>query len=222
LKIDFLRAGWHGDRSMRGPLLAVLGVFFCLQAVPADAETASSLAGAARAECEAGRRAPDRVTRKDHFERGQTLAEHAVGLDDGSADAHFALFCNMGELMRLDGESLSSALRLRRLMAEVDRTLELNPQHTDALAAKGTLLLRLPRFFGGDAQRGEALLREVIQKDPNAFSSRLTLAKTCEARGDRTEAMAFATRALQIAREQGRADKVAEAQATLSELRASR
>jgi hypothetical protein len=48
------------------------------------------------------------------------------------------------------------------------------------------------------------------------------LAKTCEARGDRDEALAFATRALQIAREQGRADKVAEAQATLAELRASR
>jgi len=48
------------------------------------------------------------------------------------------------------------------------------------------------------------------------------LAKTCEARGDRAEALAFATRALQIAREQGRADKVAEAQATLAELRASR
>jgi len=207
---------------MRGLLLAALWVSYCLGAVPARADTATSLATAARAECEAGRRAADRDARKDHFDRGQGLAQQAITLDERSADAHFALFCNMGELMRLDGESLSSALQLRRLMAEVNRTLELNPQHTDALAAKGTLLLRLPRLFGGDAQRGEALLREVIQKDPNAFSSRLTLARTCVARGDRDEAMAFATRALQIAREQGRADKVAEAQATLSELRASR
>ena len=150
------------------------------------------------------------------------LAERAVALDDRNAEGHFALFCNMGELMRLDGESLSSAWGLRRLMAEVDRTLELQPQHTDALAAKGTLLLRLPRLFGGDAQKGEAMLREVIQKDPSAVSSRLTLAKTCEARGERAEALAFASRALQIAREQGRADKIAEAQATLAELRASR
>jgi tetratricopeptide (TPR) repeat protein len=209
--------------SMRGLLLAALGGLLCLRAVPAaHAESAASLAAAARAECETGRRAPDRTTRKDHFEHGQALAEQAVAIDDRNADAHFALFCNMGELMRLDGESLSGALGLRRLMAEVNRTLELDPQHTDALAAKGTLLLRLPRLFGGDAEKGEALLREVIQKDPNAFSSRLTLARTCEARGERAEAMAFASRALQIAREQGRADKVAEAQATLSELRASR
>jgi tetratricopeptide (TPR) repeat protein len=208
--------------SMRGLASAVLMVSLCLLSVTAYAETAVSLAAAARADCEAGRRAPDRATRKQHFDRGQMLAERAVALDDRNADAHFALFCNMGELMRLDGESISSAFALRRLMAEVNRTLELDPQHTDALAAKGTLLLRLPRLFGGDAQKGEAMLREVIERDPNAVSSRLTLAKTCEARGERAEALAFASRALQIARDQGRADKIAEAQATLAELRASR
>jgi len=210
--------------SMRGLASAVLMVSLCLLSASraAWAESAVSLAAAARADCEAGRRAPDRATRKQHFDRGQMLAERAVALDDRNAEGHFALFCNMGELMRLDGESLSSAWGLRRLMAEVDRTLELQPQHTDALAAKGTLLLRLPRLFGGDAQKGEAMLREVIQKDPSAVSSRLTLAKTCEARGERAEALAFASRALQIAREQGRADKIAEAQATLAELRASR
>ena|SRR2546422_8751789 len=210
--------------SMRGLPSAVLMASLCLVAGSgaAWAESSASLASAARTECEVGRRAPDRDNRKQHFDRGQLLAERAVVLDDRNADAHFALFCNMGELMRLDGESLSSAFGLRRLLAEVDRTLELNPQHTDALAAKGTLLLRLPRLFGGNAQKGEAMLREVIQKDPNAVTSRLTLARTCEARGERAEAMAFASRALQIAREQGRADKIAEAQATLAELRASR
>jgi tetratricopeptide (TPR) repeat protein len=189
---------------------------------PARAADSAAFAASARAECETGRRALDRTVRKEHFDRGQALAEQAVALDDQNADAHFALFCNLGELMRLDGETLSGALGLRRLMVEVDRTLELNPHHTDALAAKGTLLLRLPRLLGGNAEKGEAMLRQVIRQDPNAFSSRITLAKTCEARGDRQEAVAFATRALQIAREQGRADKVAEAQATLAELRAAR
>jgi tetratricopeptide (TPR) repeat protein len=212
------------DASMPLSASAVLvGLLYLAAVSPATgADSASALAASGRAECEAGRRAIDRASRKQHFENGQAIAERAVGLDDNNADAHFALFCNMGELMRLDGESVSSAFGLHRLMAEVDRTLELNPQHTDALAAKGTLLIRLPRLLGGDAQKGEAMLREVIEKDPSAVSSRLTLAKTCEARGDRDEAMAFATRALQIAREQGRADKIAEAQATLAELRATR
>jgi thioredoxin-like negative regulator of GroEL len=65
------------------------------------------------------------------------------------------------------------------------------------------------------------MLRDVLVKDPNAVESRLTLAKTVVKRGDRDEALDFATRALQIARAQGRADKVAEAQATLDELHAA-
>ena len=170
-------------------------------------------------ECEAGRRAEARNLRKLHFDRGQSLAERAVAQNDRSAWAHFALFCNMGEIMRLDGETISSLFALRRLLGELDRTLELDPRHSDALAAKGTFLVRLPRLLGGDTEKGEALLREAIQLDPNAFSSRITLAKTCDARGDRAQAIAFANRALQIAREQGRADKIAQAQATLAELR---
>jgi tetratricopeptide (TPR) repeat protein len=183
-------------------------------------ESAAKLAAAGREACEAGRNTSTKEERRADFERGQALAERAIALDDNDAEAHFALFCNLGELMRIDGETLSSALKLRRLMAEVDRTLELKPDHMDALAAKGTLLLRLPRLLGGDAARGEAMLRQVVSEDPTAVSSRLTLAKTCGARGDRDEAIALASRALQIARSEGRADKVAEAQATLAELRA--
>ena len=204
--------------------MVALMALLCLPAASSalGSESAAALAAGGRAECEAGRRAQERVARKEHFEHGQELAERAVALDEQSADAHFAVFCNMGELMRLDGESVSAAFGVHRLMAEVDRTLELDPHHTDALASKGTFLIRLPRLLGGDPEKGEAMLREVIRLDPNAVASRLTLAKTCEARGDREEAFAFATRALQIAREQGRADKIAEAQATLSELRADR
>lgn len=194
-----------------------LGMASSLLAVDRSVE---DLARRARTECERGRRTEARDDRKAHFERGKSFAEQAVSQDDSNAEAHFALFCNVGELMRLDGESLSSIFALRQLMAELDRTLALKPDHTDALAAKGTMLLRLPRLLGGDPTTGEQLLREVIRQDPNAFTTRLTLAKTCKARGDRDEAVAFAERALQIAKAQGRADKVAEAQATLAELAA--
>jgi hypothetical protein len=213
-------ASMRSSRSSR-VLMALFSLGLAVSARAAD-DSVGSLALSARAECESGRRATDRQVRKTHFDRGQALAERAVALDDNNAEAHFALFCNLGELMRLDGENLSQVFLLHRLMAEVDRTLELNPNHVDAMAAKGTLLVRLPRLLGGDSARGEAMLRQVIMRDPNAVTSRLALANVCEARGDRDEALAFATRALQIAREQGRADKVAEAQAALAELRATR
>src|SRR2546428_805802 len=154
----------------------------------AAAASARSLPAGARAECDAGRRATDREARKEHFDRGQALAERAVALDDNSADAHFALFCNLGELMRLDGENLSQIFQLRRLMAEVDRTLELNPNHVDAMAAKGTLLVRLPRLLGGDSARGEAMLREVPPPDPNPLPPPPALAHRCAAPGQPPEA----------------------------------
>ncbi len=208
----------------RSSVRAVL-VSLCLQlagsAARAEGGSAAELSKSALAACEDGRRSTDRGAREAAFARGRALAERAVALDEKSADAHFALFCNMGEIMRIDGESISSLFALRRLMAELDRALELDPTHVDALAAKGTMLIRLPRLLGGDSARGEQMLRQVIRQDPNAVSSRLTLAKTCSARGDREEAITFAERALQIARTQGRADKIAEAQATLATLRAS-
>jgi tetratricopeptide (TPR) repeat protein len=205
--------------------LARVGLALVLLVAPVAAraeDSAPGLAARALAECESGRAATQRSERLAHFEHGEALARRAIAADEHNAEGHFALFCNMGEIMRIDGESIRSVFQLHRLIAELDRTLELDPGHVDAMAAKGTLLLRLPRIFGGDTRRGEALLREVIARDPEAFSARLTLARTCEARGDRSEALAFATRALEIAREQGRADKAAEAQAALAELGASR
>jgi hypothetical protein len=181
-------------------------------------QSASDLTTKAMQECDRGQDATSRDVRKEHFERGEALAAQAVAIDDKSAEAHFAVVCNLGEMLRLDGEKLTSVFALRRLMSEVDRTLQLDPGHVDAMATKGSLLLRLPRVLGGDPKEGERLLREVVKRDDNAVTSRITLAKTCEERGDRDEAIQLASRARQVAQQQGRADKVAEAQATLDQL----
>lgn len=211
---------------MRRPFLSAV-VAFLLVACPVTrsafgAETSASLAETSRAECEKGRTAKDRVERQAHFERGNQLAEEAVALDDANAQAHFGIVCNMGELMRLDGETISDVFALRTLMKEIDRTLELDPNHTEALATKGTLLLRLPRLVGGDPPEGEAMLRRVVDLDPKAVSSRLALAKTCTARGEREEAISLATRALEIARAENRPKEVAEAETILASLGAER
>src|SRR5262249_41455617 len=136
-----------------------------------------------------GRQATERADRQAHFQRGEALGKEAVAADDNSADAHFARFCNAGEMMRLDGESITSVFALRSLMADLDRTLELNPNHGGALAAKGTFLVRLPRMLGGDVKQGEAMLRKALIYDPTAVAARLALARTCDARGDRDEAL---------------------------------
>jgi len=191
-----------------------------LPTVPRASQNAADVAKQALDECEAGQNAGTREARKEHFEHGEALATQAVALDEHNANAHFGIVCNLGELLRIDGEKITSVLELRRLLGEVDRTLQLDPNHVDAMATKGNLLVRLPRILGGNAAEGERLLREVVQRDDSAVTSRIALAKTLEARGDRAEAVGFASRALEVAKEQGRTDKVAEAQATLDELSA--
>jgi cytochrome c-type biogenesis protein CcmH/NrfG len=183
-------------------------------------QSAEVLTVKALEECDFGRRSKEREVRLAHFKRSQSLAEQALALNDRLAGGHFALFCSLGEQLRIDGEtSLSSVFGFRRMMKALNRTLELDPEHLDALSSKGTFLVRLPTILGGDKQTGERILRRVIRREPKAVNARLTLAKTYAARGDRKTAILLVTEALQIARSEQREDLIPEAQAALTELR---
>jgi tetratricopeptide (TPR) repeat protein len=200
------------------PALAVLTSTLVPFGSARATEAGSGLAQQALVECREGRATKDRAAREQHFTAGLELAERALELPETTADAHFARFCNKGELARLDGESIAALVALSGLMADLDRTLALEPDHAEALASKGIMLIRLPGLFGGDAVKGEAMLRRVLVLDPDAVSSRLVLAECCNRRGERDEALGLARRALEIATAQGRSDKIAEAQATLAKL----
>jgi hypothetical protein len=186
----------------------------------ARAETAAELSATAMHECEKGQVATSRDERVAHFERGQALAEQAVALDDENAAAHFAIFCNLGEMLRVDGEKITSLLGFRKMMAELDRTLELDPNHLDALSSKGVLLMRLPSLLGGDAPKGQKMLERVLREDPTCITARLTLSEVYAGRGNRGDAVALAAQARELARASGRADKVAKADAELTKLKA--
>lgn len=173
-------------------------------------------------ECNAGRVTQDRTSRVGHFEKGQAMGEQAVALDDRSADAHFALFCNLGELMRVDGElSITSITGFRRMTKELDRTLELSPDHLAALSAKGTFLLRLPSLLGGDKEQGEKLLLYVLLKAPQSVNARLSLAKSYCADGRHREALSLASEALSLAQAQQLDDFTPEAAKVLAQLQAN-
>ena len=176
----------------------------------------------AMTECYTGRITQDRASRVGHFEKGQAMGEQAVALNDRSADAHFALFCNLGELMRIDGElSITSVMGFRRMTKELDRTLELAPDHLDALSAKGTFLLRLPFLLGGDREKGEMLLRYVLLKSPQSVNARLSLAKSYCADGRHSEALSLASEALSLAQAHRLDDFAPEAAKVLTQLQAN-
>jgi len=210
---------------MRMNTLVLVGVvasgLFCLPIPSSALESGEHLAKQALEECHRGRLAIGRGTRLAHFHQGQIVGERAVAEDGGNADAHFALFCNLGELLRVDGESLASLFGLRRMMKELDRTLEIVPTHLEALSAKGTLLVKLPSLLGGDVKEGEQLLQQVIQQAPKAVNARLALARVRCERGQHDEAAALASTALVIAQTQKQLDFIPEAEAMLQQARVS-
>jgi tetratricopeptide (TPR) repeat protein len=206
---------------MKKTLLVLLGCWILANPDALMAQQSSQLLiEGAMKECNTGRVTQDRTSRVGHFEKGQALGEQAVALDDRSADAHFALFCNLGELMRVDGEvNITSVMGFRRITKELDRTLELAPDHLDALSAKGTFLLRLPSLLGGDREKGEKLLRYVLLKAPQSVNARLSLAKTYCADGRHNEAISLASEALDLAQAQKQDDFAPEAAKVLAQLR---
>jgi hypothetical protein len=179
---------------------------------------------------EASRRAWARCAEADALEgdaRTRALqeslaqADTAIAADDRDPIAHFAAFCALGRLLRADGVSLAAPLKLRRLRREIDRTLELAPDFSDALAGKGELLVNLPRLLGGNAAEGERLLRRALEIEPDYLGPRLALVDALRARGATAEARAEATRALAIAERKQSAEDVRTARTHLDALAGS-
>lgn len=206
---------------MKNTFRVLLACWFCTIPNTVLAQQLSQpLVDGAMKECHTGRIAQDRATRIAHFKKGEALGEQAVAADDQSTEAHFALFCNLGELMRIDGElSITSVRGFRRMTKELDRTLELAPDHLDALSAKGTFLVRLPSMLGGDREKGEKLLRYVLLKEPQSVNARLSLAKSYCANGRHSEALSLASEALDLAQAQRQDDFLLEAENVLAQLR---
>ncbi|MDH5426642.1 MAG: hypothetical protein OEY57_00495 [Nitrospirota bacterium] len=182
-------------------------------------ESVQALTNQAMEECQKGRRAKDAESRGVHFDRGRTLAEKAVELNSQSADAQFSLFCNIGERMRANGEVFFSVFDYGRMMDALDQTLVLNPNHLDALSSKGTILIEVPEFLGGDDAKGEVMLRKVIKEEPTSINARMVVARQCAERGEHQEAYELSKQALDLAKQQQRDDLLPEAEKTFSEIK---
>jgi tetratricopeptide (TPR) repeat protein len=200
-------------RALSGAALVGLAVGIAVAADPPGSPTANE----SLAVCEQAGNASDPAEKRRLLARGIALGEAAVAADERDAKAHFAIFCNLGKQMRLDGIGLAALVSVRRLRREIDRTVELAPDYADALVGKGALLLDLPRLLGGDPAEGERLVRAALRIDPDFIEAHLALARALLARGARAEARAEAERALTLAERDGDRDRAREARDLVSD-----
>jgi hypothetical protein len=160
-------------RSLRH-LVAVVGCTIVTTG-PASATdpVGSALARAALAACHQAT-ALDGPAQLELLATGAAQAEAAILADPQDPVAHFAAFCSRGRRLELHGLTMSALLDLRHARQALDTALRLLPDYADALAAKGALLLRLPRLLGGDPERGAHLLRRAATLAPdNAATQQL-------------------------------------------------
>jgi tetratricopeptide (TPR) repeat protein len=165
-----------------------------------------------------GEDAPSDEERMKLYKQGLDLATRAVELDEENADAHFGIFGNKGRILLLEGVG-ANPVSVVTVNHDLDRALELNPDHADALTAKGGLYRQLPWVLGGSLTVAEECLTKAIRLDPEAVSARIELAATYRDMGHPERGLPLLETAAQIAQRQGKKRQLREAQDLMSELK---
>jgi len=153
--------------------------------VPGDAKSPPGFMGPsegerqiaeAKHEIDVGELTTDDGERRAAYARALDHANRAVALVPDSAEAHFLVFGSEGRLAQLDGLA-TAALKLVSLNKQLDEVLRLDPDHANALAARGGMLMKLPRLLGGDPEQGIRLLERAVSLDEDGVGKRLELAE---------------------------------------------
>lgn len=180
-------------------------------------EAAQTLATDAIAHMKRGEDETAPQAKRQAYEEGLALAKRALAIDENNADAHFALFATEGRIMLLEGVT-PNPVSLLKVHRELDRCLEINPNHSDALAAKGGLYRQLPWVLGGDLDKAEACLKRSIEIDPNAVGARIELARTYRDKGHTDLCRPLLTKAAELAQQMNKPRQLGEARQMLAEL----
>lgn len=149
---------WASTLPALCAVLALAGTAF---AVPPGSEAAAEALALCGLAASSG--AGDRDALLD---RGVALARDAVGADPRDARAHLALFCNLGRRLQTQAFPFAHVGDVMRAIEALDAAVTLAPDDADVAAAKGAMLVRLPRLLGGDPAAGERWLRRALALDP--------------------------------------------------------
>jgi len=163
-----------------------------------------------------GEDATTKEAKRAAYGDGLQWAERAVAADDNNADAHYARFANQGRIMQLEGAV--NPLSLLIVNRELERTLKLNPNHADALAARGGMYRQLPWALGGDLEKAADYLSRAVALDPDACGSRIELAETYRDMGHPERSVPLLEKAAEVAERMHKQRQLYQARELLTQL----
>lgn len=165
--------------------------------VKSDAKNARALYELSKVCFYLGDRAKEKKEKLDFFYKGRDYGEAAVGLDEGSPEAHFWYMVNIGRVGQTKGV-LNSLVLVPKVREEIDKVLELDPKHTGALDAQAMLYYELPGLLGGNLNKSIEALNKGIALDSNYTLLYVDMAKVYIKKKDYEKARWYLNRAGQI------------------------
>lgn len=110
------------------------------------------------------------------YEKGYAAGKEAAALSPNDAEAVFWEAAMLASKSQAKGvmNSLTSVPETKKLL---ERTLRLDPNHSYARETLAKVYHALPGIVGGDDDKAEALLLEVLKRDPKFTPTMVTLAQ---------------------------------------------
>jgi len=110
--------------------------------------------------------AGEKNAKLEYFYRGRDYGESAIEIEGDSPDAHFWYMVNVGRVGQTKGV-LNSLVLVPTVREEINKVIELDPEHTGALDAQAMLYYELPGLLGGNLNKSIESLDKAIALDSN-------------------------------------------------------
>jgi len=144
-----------------------------------------------------GDKAATKKEKLEYYQPGVAWGRKAIKADDHSAWAHFWFMVNLGRIGQTKGV-LNSLGMVPDIKREINRTLELDPNHAGAMDARAMLYYELPPLFGGDLNKSLLALNRGIELDSNYTILYVDMAKVQIKKKDYAQARWFLNRCLAV------------------------
>ncbi len=134
-------------------------------------------------------------TKIAQYTKGRKAAESAIEADAKYADGYFWESANQACIGNTEGV-MNSLFMVSDLKKNLNKVLELDPNHLYARDTLGEIDHALPGIAGGSDDRAEKAYREVLERDPNFTPAMVCLAQLYKDEGNDHEAKKWAQKVI--------------------------